>query len=141
MLILFAVTSCSQSEKTCADTEDAVLHPVNPNGDSELALLMRDMFDDVERMKRQIAEGKPVSSSIDHEKILTAHATQPEKAASAEYKAFAVQYLSIIEALKDAGPDKAESLYSSLVTGCMSCHQAMCPGPIVKIRKLKYDPE
>ena len=31
---------------------------INPNGDSELALLMRDMFEDGMRLKEQIAKGE-----------------------------------------------------------------------------------
>lgn len=110
--------------------------PLNPNGDSELAVLMRDMFDDLERVKSQIVDGDSVTFTIDHQKILTAHATQPEKAASAEYEAYANHYLNIINSIKEAGPDDVMPLYNDLVNGCVSCHKAMCPGPLVRIRKL-----
>lgn len=112
-----------------------------PEWDSELALLMRAMADDLEKVKAQIEAGDSVFLSLDHEKILTAHATEPEKAASAEFQAYANHYLETLEVLKIAGPEDFVSIYSNLVDGCASCHQAMCPGPLVRIRKLQLPGE
>lgn len=135
ILLLFALgVSCS--EKECAGN-DSSIQPLNPNGDSELALLMRAMFDEAGQIKRQIANGEPVRFNLDHEEILTAHATEPEKAASAEYQAFADVYLQTIEALQTANPAQVKTLYDSMVENCMSCHKALCPGPMVRIKKLR----
>lgn len=129
--------SCSEEAKECSDVKKNISQPLNPNGDSELALLMRAMFDEAQQIKEQIANGKPVSLSLDHEKILTAHATEPEKAASEEFQAFATLYLKTIENLQKASPEKAIKLYDNMVDNCMSCHKALCPGPIVRIKKLR----
>ncbi len=109
----------------------------NPNGDSELALLMRAMYDDGQRMKVAIKNGEPFQPKVDFEKILTASATEPEKAASAEYHAFAQTYIQTMKAMQDAEPAKAIALYDTMVANCMTCHQALCPGPTVRIKKLK----
>ncbi len=130
------LVSCNES-KQCASEESAQVEPINPNGDSELALLMRAMFDDAMQMKKQVANGQPVTSKLDYEKILTAHATQPEKAASPEYKAFATGYLQTMKALETATPQQASTIYDNMVENCMACHQVLCPGPMVKIRKLR----
>ncbi len=111
--------------------------PLNPNGDSELALLMRAMFDDAMLMKEQLNQGKKPSPSIDFQKIFTAHATEPEKAASAEYQAFARTYVQVMQAFEAADHQKATKLYEAMVNNCTNCHQALCPGPLVRIAKLR----
>ena len=131
LLILFILAiSCSERSKSSKKI-------INPNGDSELALLMREMFDDMEELKSRIENEQPISSLLGHENILTAHATQPEKAASAEYQAFAKTYLNTVEALRKAEPEKAKGLYDVLVLNCEACHKELCPGPLVRIEKLK----
>ena len=110
--------------------------PLNPNGDSELALLMRAMFDDALLMKQQVEQGEQPRPSLDYQKILTAEATEPEKAASDTYKVHALSYLQTIKALQEADAPQAASLYKNMVNSCMGCHQALCPGPTVRIKKL-----
>ncbi len=134
-LIIFQ--ACQDApEKEIKTMKAAIKRPINPNGDSELALLMRKMFADVERIKKQVQKGETVTVKIDHEKILSAHATEPEKAASAEFKAWGATYLKGIEALINSSPGNVEQHYSSLINSCMSCHKAFCPGPIKRIKKL-----
>ena len=132
--ILFA---CTQETKTEEETTKVpVKASLNPNGDSELALLMRGMYEEADRIKEQIKNNEEVTVELDHMKILTAHATEPEKAESNEFKAFAQLYLARLEELKKSEKEEKVVLYKSLVESCMSCHQAMCPGPMVKIKKL-----
>ena len=128
--------SCQQEETESSQFDNLVQQPVNPNGDSELALLMRAMVEEAERIKAQIAAGEPVTITLDHEKILTAHATEPEKAASAEFKTFAATYLQAIEALKAATPVESAVIYDEMISSCMGCHQMLCPGPMMRIKKL-----
>ncbi len=128
--------SCSEENKPNSNNNNQVRQPINPNGDTELALLMRAMFEDIQEVKKQIAAGDSISLSLDHERILTAHATEPEKAGSKEYKAFANTYLQALKSIKTVSPSQKIEAYKSLVNNCMTCHQALCPGPIVKIKKL-----
>ncbi|NNE29841.1 MAG: hypothetical protein HKN16_09400 [Saprospiraceae bacterium] len=122
---------------SCSDTEKKNLRPLNPNGDSELALLMRDMFDEAMDIKKQINNDERLRIKLDHEAILTADATEPEKAASPEYKAFADAYLKTVNNLKTASPAQRLDHYDDLVNQCSTCHQALCPGPLVRIKKLR----
>lgn len=139
LLLLYTLgVSCSEQNKECSSTNSSIQKPLNPNGDSELALLMRAMFEEAEQIKQQIAKGEPITLSVDHEKILTAHATQPEKAASAKYQAFAKSYLQIIESLQSSSPAQSATLFDNVVNNCMSCHKALCPGPMVRIKKLHH---
>jgi hypothetical protein len=125
---------------SCADNAKkniASQKPLNPNGDSELALLMRDMYDEALSVKKQIKNGEDIEITLNHEDILTAHATEPEKANSAEFKAFAKSYLQTIENIKLSSPEERLDHYNSMVTNCIACHQTLCPGPLVRINKLK----
>lgn len=129
--------SCSTEDIKTIDNKSINQKPLNPNGDSELALLMRAMFDEMAIVKNQIAKGEDIKITIDHEKILTAHATEPHKAASDEYKAFSKTYLKAVEILKNSSGEKLPLAFNHLVDNCMNCHKALCPGPIVRIQKLQ----
>lgn len=110
--------------------------PVNPNGDSELALLMRDMYDEGMVVKTKIQNGEMPELLLDFEKIHTAQATEPEKAASPAYKVHALSYLQAVDALKNADAGQLEKSYNKMVDACMNCHKALCPGPVVRIKKM-----
>jgi hypothetical protein len=138
VLAVMVFQACQEAPKETAEkVEKAVKKSLNPNGDSELALLMRDMLAEAKRIKKQVENGEEVTVKVDHEKIFSAHATEPAKAASAEYKTWGTAYLAGIETLKNSTPEMAEAAYTSLVNSCMNCHQALCPGPVVKIKKLQ----
>lgn len=131
-LLLFshACTHSGNEEKCSAPT------PLNPNGDSELALLMREMFEDAMRMKSQIKAGEQPEVLHRFAAIHTAEATEPEKASSTDFQVFAQSYLQTLQAMQNAAPGDANALYHNLVESCMNCHRAMCPGPMVRIKKL-----
>ena len=139
-IILFIATilvSCGEGNKEEALGENGVQQPINPNGDTELALLMRAMFEEAQAIKTQIDNGEPITIHLEHEKILTAEATEPEKASSPEYKAFAGSYLQSIQELQAADSNELSSAYNTMVVNCMTCHKSLCPGPMVKIKKLQ----
>ena len=129
-LTLFLACAEEACTTDASPTRSAV---VNPNGDSELALLMRAMYDDAMVMKEQIAVGKRPLSTLDPEEIFTAEATEPEKAASEAYRSFGEAYLQAAEALADAPPGDYHTFYTGMVQTCMDCHQELCPGPTRKI--------
>ncbi|MDZ4747026.1 MAG: hypothetical protein SH808_00950 [Saprospiraceae bacterium] len=120
----------------CISCSNSGAKPLNPNGDSELALLMREMHDDGMRTKKQLLEGKTPTINVKYEKLTTAAATEPEKAASPEYAAYATIYETAVKNfLERSGNTQVES-YTSMVNACMNCHQQICPGPMVKIKKM-----
>lgn len=125
-----------QSPTPPEDQSEARPASLNPNGDSELAVLMREMFEEGERIKKEIAEGKKPTIAVDYEAVLTAQATEPQKAASDTYHAFALTYIETMKALEKASPEEAGKLYVSMVNTCMDCHTQLCPGPKMRIKKL-----
>ena len=134
VFVLFIAWSSIVLFPSCTSSNNNT--PLNPNGDSELALLMRAMYEDGEALKATLESGKLPKVMKEHMKMLTAEATEPEKAASPEYKAFAQSYLQTLEALEQAAPEDRMEIYDNLVNSCMTCHQALCPGPMVRIKKL-----
>lgn len=135
--LLLLVLGCVSESGETNKPSPAVSKPLNPNGDSELALLMREMFEDGERMKQDILDGKVPKIGVDYEAVLTAAATEPEKAASDAYHAFALTYIETMKAIEKADPEEAATLYVSMVKTCMDCHTQLCPGPKRRIRKLE----
>lgn len=114
--------------------------PLNPNGDSELALLMREMFEDGMRIKEQIEKGEQPKVLKKFEAIHTAAATQPEKVNDPAFDAFADTYLGLLKNLESADKAQIPQLHNVMVESCMNCHRTFCPGPMVRIKKL-YLPE
>lgn len=138
LLLVFVLgIACSEEQAEAPPTKPGVQQVINPNGDSELALLMRAMYDEARRIKKQVANGEPITITLDHEAILTAHATEPDKAASETFKTFASTYLQSIEALQIAPPERRVDIYDQMVSSCMGCHQMLCPGPMARIRHLQ----
>ncbi len=133
VIISFGTWACNNEGNTRSNTASKI---INPNGDSELALLMRAMFDDGMDMKTAIEKGQHPSTKVDYAKIFTATATEPDKAASPEFKAFADVYLEQMKALENCTTEEAAPIFKTMVTSCMNCHAAMCPGPMVRIKKL-----
>lgn len=113
---------------------------VNPNGDSELAVLMRDMFDDGMDMKERISKGKLPKSHIDVGGLFTAEPTDSAQIAGPEYAAYAKAYEMAYNNLMTSEGDDIVPAYNSLVSTCISCHEATCPGPIVRIKKMEIEP-
>ncbi len=124
--------------QACSNESSGATKPLNPNGDSELALLMRQMFEDGERVRAQIQKGEAVSIQVDFEQILTAKATDPVKMQGPEFPHFAGAYVEAMKALRDAPPAEAQERYTAMVATCMNCHEQSCPGPMVRIKKLVF---
>lgn len=124
----FFALSCSTE---CSDPKT-----LNPNGDSELALLMRLMYEDGIKVKAQIQKGEKPTIEFDFEKIHTAQATDPAKMKTPEFDAFASSYVQAVNAYQNAGKEEAGTYFNGIVTACMNCHNAVCPGPRVRIKKM-----
>lgn len=110
--------------------------PLNPNGDSELALLMRAMYDDGLAVKEQLQKGIKTRMAVEAEKIRTAQATDPGRMKTPAFATFADAYVEAVSAYQSADPAVAKDIYNGVVNACMNCHRNVCPGPTVKIKKL-----
>jgi len=61
--------------------------------------------------------------------------TEPEKGKSELYQAMATVYKESADRLKNNRTDMPK-YFNQMIDNCMNCHQQMCPGPMVKIKKL-----
>jgi hypothetical protein len=95
---------------------------------------MRQMFDEGMVTKQQIIEGEVGNQS----RVCSAYrpGDGTEKVARPEYASFAKACEQAADDLETADVSQRVNAYQSLVATCMNCHQAMCPGPMVKIKKL-----
>lgn len=135
-LFVFTLATCGRQEEPAETTKSKI---VNPNGDSELALLMRDMFDEGMLMKSAIEAGRHPEFRYDPNAIFTAHATEPEKAASEAYQSLGKAYIAAAKALEACEPGERKAFYQGMVHTCMACHEELCPGPTRKIRRMYFE--
>lgn len=122
---LFVLAACESSP------------PLNPNGDSPLALTMRAMRDDLQAWRERAAAGaldpSTVAARLDaHRAILTA---EPSKGhvRDAFFEEMSVAYVEQVEALARQ-PDREH--YNSTVAICQGCHNQTCRGPLVVIDRM-----
>ena len=114
---------------------------LNPNGDSELAILMRDMFDEGMLVKQNIINGEEPEMKLNYHHINTATPTEAGKNATHEYLLFAKAYEASIERFKNASESERPEAYQNMVDNCMSCHRVVCQGPMVRIKKMYLSEE
>lgn len=107
----------------------------NPNGDSELAALMRRMQKDLEAARVLVEKGEvPAPMLAAHRRIRCSWPTDV-KDRDQIFDGFAVAYLEKVKALDGPGDKKAS--FDALLTACKACHERSCPGPIAAIEKLR----
>ncbi len=117
-----------------ADTTD-----INPNGSSELSLLMREMQAHAAAAREKVMRGElPGAYPPAFEKIYTA---QPTTASTKNefFDTYADLYLMSVKNLARAGRADMKASYGNVVSACVACHSTHCPGPMVVIRKLAIE--
>lgn len=106
---------------------------------SELAQLMRQMYDDNLELKAMVERGEiPKSFPEDFYRIHSAEATDP-KDKNETYHALAEKYLQDLEDIKKADEHTVKEAFNGMVNTCISCHTVFCQGPIPRIKKLMVE--
>jgi hypothetical protein len=107
----------------------------NPNGDSELAALMRRMQSDLETARTAVLNGEvPAPMHHLHRRIRCSWPTDLNDR-DQTFDGFAVTYLAAVKTF-DSGGDR-QANFGAMVAACRACHERACPGPIAAIDKLK----
>ena len=136
LLLVFAGFLLARCGDAGQDETACAVDDLNPNRSSELALLMRKMAAHAEACKTEVTAGQLTSTFPEEfRKILTAKATDGEIKGKA-FDLFATAYLQNLEDLY-AGHGELDTRYNALVGSCAACHEQSCPGPLVRINKLK----
>ena len=144
--MVLLIVQCKQSEdkKTEAavtETDSVVCSTksLNPNGDSELALLMRNMVHSSESLKELIKQGKlPDQFPEEFLKIHTAKPTD-SNTKKASFDGFASLYIGNMQTLFKSSKEDLTANYNAVISACVSCHTEHCPGPLKKIRQLSIE--
>ena len=132
-LISISIITCFFS---CTNSQSKNKSIKYPNKDSELALLMRDIVDDTENVKKQIKDNKEIKFFVDFEKLYTAIPTDEELRNDSRYNLYTELYINSIQELLETQQNKTE-FYNNMVQVCINCHnEVACPGPVKRIRKL-----
>lgn len=140
--IFVVVTACDskapEKQTVTEEVEETIMEPVatgpNPNGDSELALFMRKMDEDLVAHKKQLKEGVFEPFTFDHTTMLIAEPTKIDNQ-DEQYVSYANSYLQTMEEMRNAPKDSMISLHNQWVAKCIECHNTFCNGPIVRIKK------
>ena len=125
--VLAINTSCGDQPKS-----------LNPNGDSELALLMREMYDDGMKTKQQLLEGKQPEVHVKYKQIHTAKKTETLKVDATSFSSYASAYEAAMDSFIATDASNKVAAYQLMVNSCMNCHQIVCPGPKVKIQHMYF---
>jgi len=139
LFLSLAIFSCGENKETVSEDSAkkcAMPSSVNPNGDSELALLMREMADWTDSCKAAITSKREVPNAPANLKTLhTAKRTDPnidEKV----FSSMASLYQSRVTEFQAATDANRVELFNAMVQGCVSCHENFCHGPLVRINKM-----
>jgi hypothetical protein len=137
-VLLVVFFGCKRDVETNLVVEPPrVKESINPNGDSELALLMRSMTDYMERTKDSLEQGRGVSDCPETFKRLTkASETEGMIKDRDHFNAYAEQWLSDLNLVCGKKGEEQIQAYERLRTSCLNCHQSYCQGPIPKIQRL-----
>lgn len=143
--LVFIGVSCNETAsntESAPQVEEAASQEIVMPERSELALLMRKMFDENMAIKEGIMNGElPESFPEEFLAIHTSNATEPEKITEA-YHAMADAYLASVKNVVEADQENSITAFNNMVTTCVNCHKTVaCMGPIPKINQLRIKPD
>lgn len=108
----------------------------NPNGDSELAVLMRLFVDGLRETRLLVEAEEPVAPLLPvHRSMRCAWPTVPSDR-DAGFDARSQSYLSVVRSF-DESPSKGT--YNAIISNCVACHQVSCGGVIEFIESLRWE--
>ena len=143
--ILFFLIIISNSF-SCQETKEKIPKPLNPNGDSELALLMRELQTNTSIIKNEIEKVNfnPSEKSNNEyfakliesrHKLTKAEPSDKNLKSTNTYYNFVKMYnYSVSNFLNN---NIKTNNYNNMINNCISCHQQFCLGTISTINKLK----
>lgn len=131
LAFLHSCTLDNRVEDQPAKTDHSV--QLNPNGDSELAKLMREMAVFMESTKERLLKNDSLLKFPDtFSQIHTAQRT-PGMADENTMRLMGSTYLTSLQELYKAKPGDRKEHYSAAVHACITCHESVCPGPLKRI--------
>ena len=113
----------------------------NPNGSSELSLLMREMQEYTVKAKEALKNNSaPAAYPTAFDDIYKA-AISEGMTKSDFYDQFSDLYITAVKNYSKSNPKERVETYNNMVNACLACHSQHCPGPVPVIKKMVWDPE
>jgi hypothetical protein len=110
-----------------------------PNQDAPLAILMREMFVDLEKIKEAVENGKNIDQYVEqHKYLLDAKPTNPD-VKTETFQLMGEEYLKNLSKLESSQKEVLELNYKAVISSCLACHQQYCPGPVKRINLLQSE--
>jgi hypothetical protein len=136
--------ACAQQEDKEEDEteapkkEEPKTTPVNVNGDSELSLLMRGMEELLQDIGKRLEEGDSLTASdyMNYSSLMTVEAS-PHVNRNELFETYANDWMRQYKSLTESPHAEQLEQLNTLVGACVNCHTKFCPGPVMRINKLK----
>jgi len=108
-------------------------HPM----ESPLSALMREMGDDMKKLKVTIQQGEKIPKF--HKRYQKIHTAKPSADAKKgeRFTDYANVFLAQCERTYSAPKEQLVIEYNNLIQTCIHCHESYCPGPLSMLKKLK----
>lgn len=110
---------------------------ISPDGQSELALMMRTMQADLRTAREAILAGQPVAAMRERHRKMRCSWPTTASDRNPVFDGFAQAYLAKVAVLETAPPAQAAEAFHGVLDACRACHQQSCPGPIAAIEALR----
>tara|TARA_R110000787_G_scaffold81036_2_gene175891 strand:+ start:46664 stop:47113 length:450 start_codon:yes stop_codon:yes gene_type:complete len=141
IIFLLSLVSCNSS-----GSEKSEVDSLNKNKEkfvpemyevSEMTLMMRNMYDVNEEIKKDIVTGiTPEEFPKDFLAIFTSKLTD-NKPYNETFIAYSKVYIDNVRAIYDSTSIiPLKNRYNTAINSCISCHTTECTGPIPRIKKL-----
>jgi hypothetical protein len=136
------IFSCQEKTNECNNCDEEITTETVSNEElvmyepSELASLMQAMYDENINWKEEILKGNIPKDFPEKYKTIHSAESTNENAGSEFYNGMASSYIKTIEELTNATPENVKEKYNIMVNVCVQCHLQVCPGPVVRIKKL-----
>ncbi|CAN5889307.1 hypothetical protein BH11BAC7_BH11BAC7_19700 [soil metagenome] len=137
VVFLIGFISCKEeSKKTPADSTAVCKTSLNPNGDSELALLMRELAAFTDSVKQDLLNNRELRPRPENINTILSAKKTDENIDKSIYDPLARSYITGVDYFYSSKPEDRKENYNSMVNNCIACHQNFCGGPIKRIQKL-----
>jgi hypothetical protein len=127
------------NERTSTDTTTSALHGQEEHKVSELAQMMRDMAAFADSTKAHLDRKEELLPYPEPFKNMILAESTPGMVDHATFDPFALAWLRQLDSLYAAPAARRDEAYNGLIQHCAVCHGTVCPGPLVRIKKM-YKP-
>jgi hypothetical protein len=138
---MFLIACSGSTEGSTSPTETAKV--TNPNGMSEMSLIMEDWYNAMKNISDKLNSGNKVKSIPDAEaKDIYKAKTSKPNIHGKEFDAFVQSYFYNYSQIEKAGSvEEQKTEFNLAVKSCLNCHEQFCHGPMVRIKKLTVNIE